>query len=119
MVMENSFCEKPERCDSRRLSDYLKLDGKRKVHSLVDKVYQRRNLGLAWERVKANRGSGGIDGVTIEAFESDLENQLNRLHGELREKRYQPQPVRRVEIPKRGEVGNLSSAFFMGLGVTR
>jgi group II intron reverse transcriptase/maturase len=105
MVMENSFCEKPERCDSRRLSDYLKLDGKRKVHSLVDKVYQRRNLGLAWERVKANRGSGGIDGVTIEAFESDLENQLNRLHGELREKRYQPQPVRRVEIPKRGEVG--------------
>lgn len=70
MVMENSFCEKPERCDSRRLSDHLKLDGKRKVHSLVDKVYQRRNLGLAWERVKANRGSGGIDGVTIEAFES-------------------------------------------------
>ncbi len=105
MVMENSFCEKPERCDSRRLSDYLKLDGKRKVHSLVDKVYQRRNLELAWERVKANRGSGGIDGVTIEAFESDLENQLNRLHGELREERYQPQPVRRVEIPKRGEVG--------------
>ena len=41
MVMENSFCEKPVRCDSRRLSDYLRLDGKRKVHSLVDKVYQQ------------------------------------------------------------------------------
>lgn len=105
MVMENSLSEKPGRCDSRRLSDYLKLDGKRKVHSLVDKVYQRRNLTMAWERVKANRGSGGIDGVTIEAFEADLENQLNRLHQELREERYRPQPVRRVEIPKRGDPG--------------
>ena len=105
MVMENSRIEKPGRRESRRLSDHLKLDGRLKVHSLVDKVYQRRNLASAWERVKANRGSGGIDGVTLEAFEADLENQLNRLHDELREKRYQAQAVRRVEIPKRGEVG--------------
>jgi predicted dehydrogenase len=41
MVMENSFCEKPVRCDSRRLSDYLKLDGKRKVH-LADTFNSRR-----------------------------------------------------------------------------
>ena len=105
MVMENSLSEKPGCRESRRLSDYLKLEGRQKVHSLVDKVYQRRNLALAWERVKTNQGSGGTDGVTIEAFEADLENQLNRLHEELREERYTPQPVRRVEIPKRGEVG--------------
>ena len=103
--MENSLCEKPERRDARRLSDHLKLDGKKKVHSLVDKVYQRTNLKIAWKRVKANRGAGGIDGVTVKEFEKDLEANLERLHQELQEGRYQPQPVRRLEIPKRGDPG--------------
>lgn len=103
--MENSLCEKPERHNARRLSDHLKLDGKKKVHSLVDKVYQRTNLKIAWERVKANRGAGGVDGVTVEEFEKDLEANLERLHQELREGRYQAQPVRRLEIPKRGDPG--------------
>ena len=40
--MESSFCEKPERHASRRLSDHLTFEGqKQKVHSLVDKVYSR------------------------------------------------------------------------------
>jgi group II intron reverse transcriptase/maturase len=103
--MEDSLCEKPERRNARRLSDYLKLDGKKKVHSLVDKIYQRTNLKLAWKRVKANRGAGGIDGVTIKEFEKDLEANLERLHQELREGRYQPQPVRRLGIPKRSDPG--------------
>jgi len=103
--MENSLCEKPERHNARRLSDHLKLDGKKKVHSLVDKVYQRTNLEIAWKRVKANRGAGGADGVTVEEFEKDLEANLERLHQELREGRYLPQPVRRLEIPKRGDPG--------------
>jgi hypothetical protein len=59
--MENSLCEKPERHAPRRLSDYLMLEGqKQKVHSLVDKVYSRKNLKLAWERVRANRGPSSI-----------------------------------------------------------
>ena len=46
--MESSLCEKPERHASRRLSDYLTLEGqKQKVHSLVDKIYARKNLHLA------------------------------------------------------------------------
>ena len=58
--MENSLCEKPERHASRRLSDHLVLEGrKQKVHSLVDKVYSRKNLKLAWERVRANQGASG------------------------------------------------------------
>ena len=104
--MESSLCEKPERRAPRRLSDYLGLEGlKQKVHSLVDKVYSRMNVTLAWERVRANRGSGGTDGVSIEDFEADLENNLDRLHRELRDGTYQPQPVRRIEIPKRGSPG--------------
>ncbi len=63
--MESSLCEKPERHASRRLSDHLVLEGQRqKVHSLVDKVYARKNLKLAWERVRANRGASGADIVT-------------------------------------------------------
>ena len=104
--MENSLCEKPERHAPRRLSDYLMLEGqKQKVHSLVDKVYSRKNLKLAWERVRANRGASGTDGITIGAFEANLDANLERLHQELRDKTYQPQPVRRLEIPKRGAPG--------------
>src|SRR5258708_25552784 len=104
--MESSLCEKPERHASRRLSDHLTFEGqKQKVHSLVDKVYSRKNLKLAWERVRANQGAGGTDGVTIGEFEADLDANLERLHRELREKTYRPQAVRRLEIPKRRTPG--------------
>ena len=78
---------------------------KQKVHSLVDKIYSRKNLKLAWERVRANQGAGGTDGVTIGEFEADLDANLERLHRELREKTYRPHAVRRLEIPKRGAPG--------------
>src|SRR6476469_937343 len=104
--MESSLCEKPERHASRRLSDHLVLEGrKQKVHSLVDKVYSRKNLKLAWERVRANQGASGADKVTIAEFETRLDENLERLHQELRENTYQPQAVRRLEIPKRGAPG--------------
>ena len=72
--------------------------GKRKVHSLIDKVYSRTNLALAWEKVKQNHGSAGIDAVTITEFEANKEFYLERLHCQLRDGTYQPQPVKRVEI---------------------
>ena len=103
--MESSLCEKPERRAPRRLSDHLALEGQNKVHSLVDKVYSRKNLQLAWERVRANRGAGGVDGITIAAFEAELDANLERLHRELRERTYRPRAVRRLEIPKRGAPG--------------
>ena len=104
--MDSSLCEKPERHVPRRLSDHLTFEGqKQKVHSLVDKVYSRKNLTLAWERVRANHGAGGTDGVTIGEFEADLDANLERLHRELRETTYRPQAVRRLEIPKRGAPG--------------
>jgi RNA-directed DNA polymerase len=98
--MEKPLCQRP-----RRLADWLNPDGHRKVHSLVDKVYQPKNLRAAWEKVKANRGSGGIDGQSLEEFEQGLDEHLERLHEELRTDRYQPLPVRRVEIPKAGKPG--------------
>ena len=97
--------EKPLWQRPRRLADWLNPDGQRKVHSLVDKVYQPKNLRAAWEKVKANRGSGGIDGQSLGEFEQGLEEHLTRLHEELRTDCYQPLPVKRVEIPKTGKPG--------------
>jgi RNA-directed DNA polymerase len=73
---------------------------KRKVHSLIDKVFSRKNLELAWEKVKKNRGSAGIDDVTITQFEARKEEYLDLLHQKLRDGTYRPKPVKRVEIPK-------------------
>jgi RNA-directed DNA polymerase len=73
---------------------------KKKVHSLIDKVFSRKNLELAWEKVKKNRGSAGIDEVTIAQFEARQEFYLDLLHRKLREGTYRPQPLKRVEIPK-------------------
>ena len=60
---------------------------------------------MAWEKVKANRGSGGVDGQSLEAFAAQLDQQLDRLQSELKEDTYQPQPVRQVQIPKAGKPG--------------
>jgi group II intron reverse transcriptase/maturase len=79
--------------------------GTRKVHSLVDKVYQLKNLEMAWERVKANRGAGGIDGQSIEEFAQVQDKELHRLHGALKNDTYQPLPVRQHLIPKPGQPG--------------
>jgi group II intron reverse transcriptase/maturase len=71
----------------------------------VDKVYQRKNLAMAWEQVRANRGSGGVDGENLDSFAAQLDQQLDRLHSELRQDTYRPQPVRQVPIPKPGKPG--------------
>jgi RNA-directed DNA polymerase len=75
---------------------------KRKWHSLIDKVYALPNLQFAWERVRANEGASGIDGMTIKKFAENAEQRLQQLSQDLRAKTYRPQPVRRVFIPKSG-----------------
>src|SRR6202011_6242925 len=104
--------EKPVHSRLRRLVDWINLTGAKKVHSLIDKVYKGKNLEMAWERVKANRGSGGVDGQTLEVFAEQLDKNLDRLQSELKEGVYQPQPVRQVQIPKMGKSGE-----FRGLGI--
>ena len=80
-------------------------DAKKKVHSLIDKVFKRENLKMAWDRVRANKGSGGVDGQSMAAFAAQQNQQLERLHGELKENTYQPLPVRQVPIEKRDKPG--------------
>jgi RNA-directed DNA polymerase len=73
-----------------------------KWFSLIDKVYSLKTLYIAWQQVKSNKGSAGVDKVSIEKFEYKEELYLQELQLCLQEQRYNPQPVKRVTIPKAG-----------------
>jgi RNA-directed DNA polymerase len=70
--------------------------------SLIDKVWKPANLQSAFRKVKANGGAAGVDRVTVKDFERRLEENLNKVAEQLRTGTYQPQPIRRVWIPKPG-----------------
>jgi RNA-directed DNA polymerase len=71
-------------------------------YSLIDKVSSLANLRSSFAKVKSNRGSAGVDRVTIGMFEATLEENLERLSRSLREGSYRAQAIRRVWIPKPG-----------------
>ena len=71
-----------------------------KWFSLMDKIYAERTLQIAWQRVRSNQGAAGIDRISIERFEGQAEQYLHELHEQLKTGSYQPQAVKRVNIPK-------------------
>jgi RNA-directed DNA polymerase len=73
-----------------------------KWYSLMDKIYSPENLRSAFAQVKANKGSPGVDHITIKMFEKRLDDNLRRLAESLREGDYRPQAIKRVWIPKPG-----------------
>lgn len=91
---------------ARQLQNALYLAAKgnprRRFHALYDKVYRGDILWEAWKRVKANGGSGGVDGVTIEYIVKEYgeERLVSEIQNALRNGKYHPQPARRKEIPK-------------------
>jgi RNA-directed DNA polymerase len=70
--------------------------------TLIDKVWSPRNLLASYLKVAANQGTAGVDHVTVEEFQRDLEANLTKLEQELRGGTYQPQAIRRTFIPKPG-----------------
>ncbi len=69
---------------------------------LLTQALARENTVLAWKRVKANRGSAGVDGLSIDATDECLKTHWPQIREDLQTGRYRPQPVRRVQIPKPG-----------------
>jgi RNA-directed DNA polymerase len=79
-----------------------KYHDKNKAYTLYGKLLIPERYEHAWKKVKSNKGAAGIDKVTIEMFEKQLDQHIASMVRQLRNKRYQPAPVRRVEIPKPG-----------------
>lgn len=67
---------------------------------LLEQILSRDNLNLAYERVVANKGIAGVDGVTVDELKEYIKTHKNKLLEAIRNREYKPQPVLRVEIPK-------------------
>jgi RNA-directed DNA polymerase len=67
---------------------------------LMEEVCERENCKRALKRVKANKGSPGVDGMTVQALPGFLQQHWLAIREQLQSGTYQPQPVKRVEIPK-------------------
>lgn len=86
-----------------KLSEKARAEPKFRFYALYDRIYRKDVLWAAWEKVKANGGAAGLDGVSIEAIENGgggAEQLVDRVHQELRTKTYKPKAVRRVYIDK-------------------
>ena len=106
--------EKPEACpgSSRRNrrgtgrgasnATVKREDSSPEAMHLMEAVVERENMLVALKRVEANGGAAGVDEMTVEELRPYLKELWPRIKKELLEGRYQPQPVRRVEIPKPG-----------------
>jgi RNA-directed DNA polymerase len=86
----------------RRLWAAAKQSPERRFHALYDRVHRGDVLWEAWGRVRANKGSAGVDRVTLAFVEEEygVERLLAGLQHDLRTGEYRPAPARRVEIPK-------------------
>ena len=86
--------------------DYSKITEKSGVitdhwaNNLLDLILRKENLNKAYKRVKSNKGSGGIDGMQVDELLPYLRENQKTLIQEIRDGKYKPNPVRRVEIPK-------------------
>ena len=68
----------------------------------LEEVLRRENLRRAYQRVRSNRGAPGVDGLTVQELSAYLHREWPRIREELLSGTYQPQPVRKVAIPKPG-----------------
>lgn len=72
-----------------------------KLWSLYGRLLNKELLREAWKRVRANKGTAGIDRIFIKDFEANLDNYLEEIFTELKNKTYKPTPVKRTYIPKK------------------
>ena len=68
--------------------------------NLMEQILHRDNLNKAYKKVKSNKGAGGVDGMSVDELLGFLKDNQKRLIQQIKEGKYKPNPVRRVEIPK-------------------
>ena len=70
------------------------------MSELLEKILSKDNMNAAYKRVCANKGAGGVDGVSVEELGEYIKENWESIREQIRRREYKPQPVRRVEIPK-------------------
>ena len=77
--------------------------------NLMEQILHKDNLNKAYKKVKSNKGAGGVDGMSVDELLGFLKDNQEQLIQQIKDGKYKPNPVRRVEIPKetKGEVRKL------------
>ena len=70
------------------------------MSELLEKILSNENMNVAYKRVCANKGAGGVDDVTVDELGDYIKENWGDIKERIRQRQYKPQPVRRVEIPK-------------------
>ncbi|KAF1085659.1 Group II intron-encoded protein LtrA [Sporotomaculum syntrophicum] len=92
--------EYAEVCASPKMAETDSTDTNQQREGLLEQILSRDNLNRAYKQVKKNKGAGGIDGMQVDELLHFLKENKNELVQSLRDGKYRPKPVRRVEIPK-------------------
>ena len=92
--------EHAEVCEPPKMTETDSTDTSKQREGLLEQILNRDNLNRAYKQVKRNKGVGGIDGMQVDELLPYLREHKNELVQSLRDGKYRPQPVRRVEIPK-------------------
>ena len=70
------------------------------MSQLMEKILSRENVTLAYKKVKANKGASGVDGISTDEVQEYLKENWASIKERIQKRKYKPQPVLRVEIPK-------------------
>ncbi len=92
--------EQAEVCESGRIAETDITNRAKQTEGLLERILAPENLKLAYRQVRRNKGAGGIDGMQVDELLPYLREHQNELVQTLRDGKYRPSPVRRVEIPK-------------------
>ncbi len=68
--------------------------------NLLERILSRENMQLAWKRVKSNKGVAGVDKIPVDSFADYLKSNWEAIRESIKDGKYRPSPVLRVEIPK-------------------
>jgi retron-type reverse transcriptase len=86
--------------DLGKMAENNTTDADGQVDKLMERILSRNNLNVAFKKVKANKGAGGVDGMQVDELLPYLKQHGEEITQKLREGKFKPNPVRRVEIPK-------------------
>ena len=92
-----------------RITENNLIDTDLQTNNLLEKILSKDNLNQAYKKVKKNKGAGGVDGMQVDELLTHLRQTQEQLLQKIREGKFKPNPVRRVEIPKeeKGKVREL------------